>query len=295
MRTFFDCIPCFLRQTLDAMRFIGAPEDVYESVLRGVLEQASRMDLLRPPPEMGQVIHRTIRAAVGDTDPYRSVKERATRLALERLPGLRRQVEARGAGRFESAVRIAIAGNAIDFGVKASFRDDDLDRAVDASWSAPVDTRAIEALRGAAEDARRILYIGDNAGEVVLDRLLIEAIGPSKVTFAVRGSAVLNDATREDADASGLSALVEVVDSGSDAPGTVLPDCSEDFRRRFREADLVIAKGQGNYESLSGPEAVSLAGGRLFFLLQAKCPVIAAHIGFPEGSLVVMEAADPQG
>ena len=101
------------------------------------------------------------------------------------------------------------------------------------------------------QQAEKILYLTDNAGEIVLDRLLIERLPLSRVTVAVRGGAILNDATREDAQTAGLDRLVRVMDNGSDALGTLLKECSESFQRCFRESDLIISKGQGNFETLS--------------------------------------------
>jgi uncharacterized protein with ATP-grasp and redox domains len=282
MRTYFDCIPCFLRQTLDALRRVTGNEAVQKSVIRKVLRAAAEMDLSRSPPAMGQVIHRLIREATGNSDPYREVKERLNRLALSLYPGLRRRVE-EAADHLEAAVRLSAAGNVIDLGVKSGIAEAEIAATIEESLDASLDGAAVKQLRRAADLAASILYIGDNAGEIVLDRLLVEQLGPSKITFAVRGSPVINDATVADAEASGMADLAEVIDSGSDAPGTILAECSDEFRRRFEQADLVLAKGQGNYETLSDAEKP------IFFLLKAKCPVIARDIGCPAGSLVLTD------
>jgi damage-control phosphatase, subfamily I len=139
-----------------------------------------------------------------------------------------------------------------------------------------------EDLRSAAETADKILYLADNAGELVFDWPLIEQLGPEHVTVAVRGHAVLNDATLEDAKAAGLDQWVEVVGNGSDAPGTVLEDCSPSFQRRFHEADLIIAKGPGNFEALSDEPA------KIFFLFKVRCSVISGRIGLPIGTHVLL-------
>jgi uncharacterized protein with ATP-grasp and redox domains len=164
--------------------------------------------------------------------------------------------------------------------VRGDLEERQVVEAIDASFQEPLGGD-VEAFARAAGEAQTILYIADNAGEIVFDRLLIEQLGPEKVTVAVRGSPVINDATLRDAEAAGLSGLVEVIENGSDAPGTILADCSDSFRKRFESADLVIAKGQGNYESLSEVEAC------IFFLLKAKCPVIARDLGSPVGSFVL--------
>ncbi|MBN2451771.1 MAG: DUF89 family protein, partial [Lentisphaeria bacterium] len=127
-------------------------------------------------------------------------------------------------------------------------------------------------------------YLADNAGEIVLDRLLVDELPAGRVTVAVRGGPILNDATLDDARQAGLCDRVEVIDNGSDAPGTILADCSPKFRRRFAAADLILAKGQGNFETLSEVAAP------LCFLLKVKCPVIAGHTGLPLGTQVLTTA-----
>ncbi len=129
--------------------------------------------------------------------------------------------------------------------------------------------------------ARDILYLGDNAGEVVFDRVLIERLPYDEVTFVVKGSPVINDATMADAEAAGLTDLVEVITNGSDGPGTILKTCSPQFRERFGQADLIIAKGQGNYESLSEVDK------SIFFVLKAKCPVIARDLDCTIGEMIL--------
>jgi uncharacterized protein with ATP-grasp and redox domains len=159
--------------------------------------------------------------------------------------------------------------------------------------AAPVDPDAAAALRRAVAGADRILYLCDNAGEIVFDRLLIEVLPSEKITAVVRGTPVINDATLEDARATGLTEVVRVMDNGSDAPGTLLETCSPAFRDCFAAADLIIAKGQGNFETLS-----ETRGKRIFFLLKVKCPLIARDIGEPTGRLVVkphlLPAGDPK-
>ncbi len=175
-------------------------------------------------------------------------------------------------------------GNMIDYAQAGGARETKLRQEVEESMIAPL-FGDVEQLRDLVSNADRILYLTDNAGEIVMDRLLIEQLPPENVTVSVRGGPVLNDATLEDAKAAGLTDIVEVIDNGSDAPGTILDDCSDRFFEYFSRADLVIAKGQGNYESLSEVEK------EIFFLLKAKCPVIADDLGCPLGTLVMRHAA----
>jgi len=281
MRTYLDCVPCFVRQAIDSARRVSDDPAVHERLLRETLSAASRMAFDSPPPALGRLIHRRLRELTGREDPYGSAKHQANMMALSMLEDLRRRA-AGTADPFAAAVRLAIAGNVIDLGVKSHLTDDEVRSVLDSALEDPLDDRAVEDLRQAAATAGDILYLADNAGEIVLDRLLIEALGPEKVTLAVKGAPIINDATREDAEAAGLTALVTVIDNGSDAPGTILELCSRSFRERFESAGLVVSKGQGNYETLSGSTA-----GNLFFLLKVKCGVIARDLGCDVGEMVV--------
>ena len=250
MRTYFDCIPCFVRQSLESVRLITDDEQIHEQVMREVLCLACKMDLLQSPPAMAQKIYRVIRKLTGEQDPYREIKDRFNRLALKMYPELKQRVEI-SADPFETAVRLAIAGNVIDFGVNSVLEESHVEKTVAESLTEPLDMRALEEFRNATAKAKNILYLGDNAGEIVFDRLLIEQLPCKNVTFVVKAGPIINDATMEDAKMTGLTDMVSVIDNGSDAPGTILESCSEAFRRRFNKASLVIAKGQGNYETLS--------------------------------------------
>jgi len=280
MRTYFDCIPCFVRQALDSARLITDDEQIHEQVLRGVLRLASKMDLRQSPPAMAQKIHRMIRKLTGVEDPYLQTKDRFNQLALKMYPELREQVRA-STDPLETAVRLAIAGNIIDLGVTTSIKEPDIEEIINNSLTADFDDKALEDFRNATKQAEKILYLADNAGELVFDRLLIEQLPCEKVTVVVKGRPVINDATMEDAELAGLTDIVTVIDNGSDAPGTILESCSEAFRRRFDESDLVIAKGQGNYETLSDVDK------EVFFILRAKCPVIAQHLGCEIGQMIL--------
>ena len=279
MKTFLDCIACIVRQTLDSVRLVAPDEAFHERVLREVLRAAAEMDLRQTPPEMAQRIHRRIREFMGQHDPYRQIKDRFNRMALELYPTLREWVE-QSDNPVETAVRLAIAGNVIDFGVSSQLSETEVRQSVMHALSTSLDADVDEFWR-VVSDAQRILYLTDNAGEIVFDRLLIERMPPGKVTVAVRGSPVINDATMTDAEDTGIISLAEVIENGSDAPGTILGDCGESFVERFNKADLIIAKGQGNYETLSEVDK------DIYFLLKAKCPVIARDIGCQMGSLVM--------
>ena len=280
MRTYFDCVPCLMRQALDSVRMTTDDERIQEEVLREALRLGSEMDFHRSPPAMAREMHRFIREVTGEEDPYLEVRNRFNGLALEMYPELRRRVE-NSADPLELAVRLAIAGNVIDFGVDSTIERSQVERTIAESLTDDLDMEALEEFRDATSQAEDILYLGDNAGEIVFDRLMIQQLPHENITFVVKGSPILNDAVMEDARMIGLTDVVDVIDNGSDAPGTILESCSESFRRRFDESDLVIAKGQGNYETLSDVDK------NMFFLIKPKCVVLARHLGCEIGSLVL--------
>jgi uncharacterized protein with ATP-grasp and redox domains len=282
MRLFYDCIPCLLRQSLDSIRLITRDEAVHEQVLRATLQTAAAMDLRESPPEMGQRIHRSIRAITGQVDPYREIKDRFNEMALNLYPTLQEWVDASDHP-METIIRLVTAANVIDFGARSELTEAEVRQAIMHSLSSRLDGE-LEAFTTAIATAKQILYLADNAGEIVFDRLLIERLPQGRVTVAVRGSPVINDATRSDAELAGIPRIAKVIDNGSDAPGTILRDCSNEFRPHFAAADLVIAKGQGNFETLNDVNK------DIFFLLKAKCPVIARHLNCELNCLALRRA-----
>jgi len=283
MRIFLDCIPCFVRQALDSARLATDDEQIHEKVIRKVLRLAADLDMSQSPPAIGQQIHRLIRELVGNNDPYHRIKERFNNLALKLYPDLRKQIVGSD-DRLETAIRLAIAGNIIDFGVKTSLAESDIKKTISDSLSGYLNPEQIQGFKNTITEAEKIIYLADNAGEIVFDRLLIEQLPYEKVTVVVKSKPVINDATMEDAAVAGLTRIVEVIDNGSDAPGTILESCSQAFRNRFAEADLVIAKGQGNYETLSDADK------NIFFILKAKCPVIAGDLGCEVGEMILRKS-----
>lgn len=282
MNSYLDCIPCFVRQALDAARMATDDPASHEQMLRDVLRMTSEMNLTDSPPAVGQRIHRRLRELTGIADPYAAVKQRFNRMALDMLPELRSRIAA-AQDPFEAASRLAIAGNIIDFGPKGNTTEQDALDAIANAFTEPLHGD-LPAFQDAVGHAEHILYLADNAGEIVFDRVFIEHLLPKQVTLAVRGAPVINDATMEDAEAAGLTELTEVIGNDSDGPGTILGDCGETFLDRFHAADCIIAKGQGNFETLSEEFAP------LFFLFKAKCPVIAAHAGVPLGAQVLLRS-----
>lgn len=280
MKTYLDCIPCFVRQAVDAGRHARIEEIQQEYLIRRVLQEMSVMRFTDSPPVMGAKIHTFIRELSDRGDPYSQIKDRSNAYALTLFPALKQEVKS-SSDPFETALRFALAGNVIDFGAASAVNDETIRQTLQNAREVVIPEDEIKALKSAVEEAESILYIGDNAGEVVFDRLLIEQLPPDRVTFIVRGNPIINDVTLADAYRAGITTIAKVIESGSATPGILLDECSITLQRAFHEADLVIAKGQGNYESLSDIDA------NITFLLIAKCPVVARDVGCEVGSFII--------
>jgi uncharacterized protein with ATP-grasp and redox domains len=285
MKTTLDCIPCLLRQTLEVARLSVPDTADHEKIMRDILGVLSKIDLALSPPIIAQGIHRRLIALTGVEDPYHSQKNRFNRMALDILPALAAKVHA-APQPLDMAVRLAIAGNIIDLGANAGLTEDDARMAIDNVLTESF-VGDLDQFGRAVSKAERILYLADNSGEIVIDRLLIEQLRGKHITLAVRGRPIINDATLADARAAGIHDLCQVIDNGSDAPGTVLQDCHQRFRKTFNAADLIIAKGQGNFETLSHVSA------NIYFLFKVKCPVIASRIGLDMGTHTLVQGPFP--
>ncbi|MFW6325005.1 MAG: damage-control phosphatase ARMT1 family protein [Desulfovibrionales bacterium] len=282
MKTTLACIPCLIRQALDVIKLVTPDETEQEQFMRIVLQEVSSFDLSLTPPHVAQHLHRVLRRQTGIDDPFFEAKKRFNAMALDMLPGMEHQVR-HAEDPLAMAVRMAIAGNIIDLGVNHGLTEIEARKAIDRVLTEPFHGE-LEVFKRAAAKAESILYLADNAGEIVFDRLLIEQLSPVPVTVAVRGNPIINDATMEDARQAGIHDLAEVIDNGADAPGTLLDECPDSFLEHFRKADLIVAKGQGNYETLN------TASGPIFFLFKVKCPVVAAKAGLEVGTQALIQA-----
>jgi uncharacterized protein with ATP-grasp and redox domains len=244
------CIRCFVRQAFEAVSLVTNDQKIRERILRQVLARLCKISFDNTPPYIGRDIHRIVRLLSGDSDPYVEIKKDSNTLAMKLMPSLKELIGS-SADPFETAVRLAIAGNIIDCGQGNPISEEKIQKTVSQCLDQPVSKGAINELKEEIDKASNILYLGDNAGEVFFDRLLIEELQGYPITFVVRGAPTINDALKDDARMVGLDKLVRVVDNGSGVPGTILDECSPEFKRQFMEADLLIAKGQGNYETLS--------------------------------------------
>jgi len=294
LKTFLDCIPCFYRQALEAARLAGATEENQKLILDELAAVLPSLPMSSSPPEIAISIYSIVNRVTGKDDPYRELKDRSTDLALKIYGRLKTIVKKSGEP-LKTAVRMAILGNIIDYGTQYSFSlEDELENIISFSENSGDGINYavfdFSDFQQKLEKSKTLLYLADNAGETVFDRILIETIKEIYpglgVFYAVKEKPVINDAVMADAERAGISVCARILSSGSCAPGTLLSLCSPEFLKIFENADTVISKGQGNFEVLNDAEKA------IFFMFKAKCAVVARDIGCDIGDAILFYKQD---
>lgn len=270
MECIADCTPCYLKQVISAFIAAGLPQKEQCELIKKVSKVLPYIDEKKSPAENSSIVLLEAYKLMGIDDPFREAKQQSNTKAMALYPELRNKVSLADDKLF-MAVRLAAASNIIDMGILREF---DVEASIEEALSVGFALDHYARFKEALSRAHKILIIGDNSGEIVFDKLLVEqlSIYVPEIFYAVKSGPILNDATMEDAVAVGMDKLAHVIENGNRYLGTVLDVCSSEFLNIFESADLVISKGQGNYESLEGTE---MAGNKTFFLFRAKCPWVA--------------------
>lgn len=280
MRTFSECYLCLIRQATSAM--IDTPVDEVQKIetLRKISEVLGEISPTISPSEIANKTNRILREETGIDDFYAQIKSEGTQLALNIYPYLVNLIP-EDQGKLEMALKVSAAGNVIDV---IHQQDYDLCSEVKQTIAQSMLGNGLIPFSQKIQEVDHLLILADNSGETVFDRVLIETL-EIPVIYAVKGGAILNDATYAEAIEAGLGDVAKIVETGSRGPGTILSDCSAEFQKIYRESKLVLAKGQANYETLD------IEGEKVFFLLRIKCPIIGREIGYPVGNLVFEQGA----
>ena len=273
MEAFLDCIACTVTQGLRTARYSSDDPEVQERVMRGILAEFAGADLALTPVELGHIALKVAARETGVADPYRDVRIRSNADALRLYPRLKDIVRASD-GPLQTATRIAIAGNIIDFG--AVGEDFDVEATVERVLKRPFARDDFGRFAEAVNGAESVLYLADNAGEIVFDRVLMEEMPGRRLTVAVKAEPFINDAMLADAQQVGLGEVAAIIE----AP--IYPGSNEALARAWREADLIISKGQANYEAYNEAE------GPLFFLVLAKCDFVGLSVGVAKGEMMLL-------
>ncbi len=276
-----DCVVCSINGVINLFKNGLVDPKYQEEVLRKVLKFYAETDYNSMTIDAARNIQKIVREVAGIADPYKTLKDKYNHKALEYSKKYRDIVK-NAPNPLEKAMRLAIAGNIIDFGPTHDF---DVEIKIQEVFEHDFPIYDAEELFSEIKKAGSILYLGDNTGEIVFDKLFLEVIDHPNVTFAVRHSPVLNDATMEDAVFADIDKVAKVITNGDNVPGTFLNSVSKEFMEHFNNADLIISKGQGNFEGLSG-----ITDKNIYFLLTVKCEQVARELGVKKGDCVVKSA-----
>ena len=283
MKTHLECIPCFIKQSLEAARMATDNEKIHEMVLKEVMSHLQGISFEDSPPELSREVHAIIKRITKSNDPYKQAKDESNRMSKNLYSCLERHVKD-DKDPLLMAIKLAIAGNVIDFGTMNRLN---INEVIDNALKRDFDVSSYPRFKKVLDQSKSILYLADNTGEIFFDKLLLkELVNIGKeITYVVKANPIINDALLEDAKFAGIDKLATIMayDAGHDksTPGTVMHYASEEFLDRFKVDDMVIAKGQGNYEGLSDVDR------EVFFLLVVKCHLVAQDIDTKVGKLVL--------
>ncbi len=276
MKLDLECFPCFFKQINRTASLITDDKSKIKKIIDGFGCKLKEIGFDMTPPEAGVILYNMINEILKSKDPYKRIKDESIKLGLKLYPELKKSVE-RADDRLFEAIKISIAGNIIDFGAQEEF---DIHGELEKIKNESFELKDYDIFREKLEKAKQILFIGDNAGETVFDKILLEEL-KNKIIYAARGFPIINDATVEDAVNSGLDKIAKIITTGSDIPGVVIEKSSSEFKDYFYNSDIVISKGQGNYETLSNIDR------DIFFLFKIKCSVVSKYLGFPIGQSIL--------
>ena len=283
MRTHLECIPCFIKQSLEASRMATDDEKIQTKVLQEVMKHLQNVSFTDSPPKLSREVHKIIREITGIKDPYKKVKEKSNEISKKNYFYLKKIVNESN-DHLLMAIKLSIVGNVIDFGTTNRFN---VNTMINKAIKEEFDASSYLHFKNTLEQSKTILFLADNAGEIFYDKILIEEIAKKNkdITYVVKTNPIINDSLVEDAKFAGIDKLAKLAewDFGQklSSPGIVLSYASEKFLKIFKSSDMVISKGQGNYEGLSN------ANRDVFFMLVVKCPLVARDICEKVGKLIL--------
>jgi len=282
MKAKTDCIPCVFKQSLTTVRHITNDEEIIERVMKKIAEVYSRKSLRSTPAYFSQVTYEIISKETGVEDPFLIEKNKFNDLALSMVPNCRAELK-KSKDPLITGAHLAVAGNIIDLGIGSGL---DIHGTLSSALEMPFAINDIEKLRVDLDKYSSLFYIGDNAGEIVFDRLFIEVLKKLyphlKITFSVKSKPIINDATMDDAIAVGMTKICDVIETGGNYIGAPLDKVGKEFLETLNSSEIIIAKGHGNFETLNEE-----TGKNIYFILKAKCEMVANELNVSVGDSVL--------
>ena len=287
MRYSMECLPCLLNQGIRVARLYLENEEEQRILLKSIIAEIAVMDHNASAPYIAHKVHRALKEALQNPDPYQKEKLYYNQEMLK-LEDDFSQLAETAIDPLDVALKLAAAGNIIDFGPGYDLSRDNVLKTIKESMEKDYSQEVFISLASALKDANKLLYLGDNAGEIVFDKIFIRTIKECyphlQIDFATRGTPIMNDVTEEDAYMVGIDTYANIINNGTDIPGTILEHCSDSFVNVFNEADVIISKGQGNFESLYGN-----GYNNLYYIFLCKCDLFMDRFGARQNDLVLMK------
>jgi len=288
LKTYFECIPCIINQAIITLELCGSSRDLRKKVISCLLKELENIDYSLSPSENTDVAYELVSKYTGIIDPYLDMKKEHNETALKLYPELEKMLNL-ASDRLHMAAKIAISGNIIDMGISSNHDGDmDFKQILKNIKELPLAIDDFTDFYINLKECKNILYMADNAGEIVFDKIFISELAAAgkNITVSVKSGPIINDANIDDALQAGIGKIAKVVETGHSRIGNPTGYMSDEFAKIFKSANLIICKGQGNFETLSGVEK------NIIFLLKAKCPVIAKHIGCETGASIIGRVDD---
>ncbi len=279
MKSYPECLSCIFRQAIRTAKIASADPRDWEQIIRFLADRIPHMDLEKDTPaDVSEHVYEIVAKVTGNADPYKTLKLETNKQAKNLLPKLEELVFTSD-DPLRNAVHVAVAGNIIDFGIMHDLKLEE-DVLPIANQTFAIDDLPL--FRKDIEKGKTLLYIGDNSGEIIFDRVLIEELIElgMEVTFVVKSAPIINDVTVSDADYAGISDIAKVIETGSGNLGVNWKHTSKEFKTAFSSADIIISKGHANFETLSECE------GNIYFLLKTKCECVARELGVNLGDII---------
>ncbi len=276
-----ECIQCFFQQADRLLKYLRTSKPKRFKILKQLgnyLFSIEKYD--RTPAFYASTMYKILYESVGVKDPYKKVKKEYNKLILEMYPELLKLIK-NSRNPIYSALKLSAIGNTIDFGVETSL---DIKREIQNFEKIEFKKDDFKIFQKLLKNSVKIMLIADNAGEIIFDKLLLETInlaGKYKIVIGVRGAPVINDVTLKDLKDIHFNDNIKIVSNGNAFVGTILDRCSKEFLKEFRESDIIISKGQANFESLNECKSKNI-----FFLFKAKCEPVAKFLGVQQDSLI---------
>ena len=286
MKTELECVPCIIKQTINTVKVSGCSDKLSKKVVSELLQKLENIDYDLSPAANSDIGYIVFREVTGIKDPYYRIKRKYNKSALDIYPELEKLVDS-AKDRLYMAAKVAIAGNIIDFGIDIKkINTLDFNKIMQDLQNIPLAVDDYDKFRESLKGSINILYITDNAGEIVFDKVFIKELLRlnKKIVLSVKSGPIINDATMEDAVEAKFDSLARVVETGNSNIGINIGNSSDVFLEEFKKADLIISKGQGNFETLDETDA------NIFFLLRAKCEKIARELRVKHSDVVFAES-----